>query len=183
MSWVANGTIIEAFGALATLALAIVGLAGVLSGTLAAIATIIIGAAILMESDFFGALRMGSKTASAREMEALQSPSVQFIGGLTGIVLGVLALLGVSSITLLSVAILVFGATFLLSGASPDQNNWLAHASGADVLFGLGTLVLGLLAVIGIDSLTLLLVALLCLGIAALFSRSAPAIKAVAQQS
>ena len=38
---------------------------------------------------------------------------------------------------------------------------------------GLGTIVLGLLAVIGIDSLTLVLVALLILGAAAVFSRFA----------
>jgi hypothetical protein len=182
LSWVVNGSIMEAFGAIATMALAIVGLAGVFSATMAAIGTIIIGAAILMESDFFGAFwaKAGNQ---AREMEALEMPSAQFIGGLTGIVLGILALLGVASATLLAVAILVYGATFLLSGVAPTQNGWLAHASGGEVLVGLGTLVLGLLAVIGVESLTLVLVALLALGAAALFSRSGPAIRAVTQHS
>ena len=182
LSWVANGSIMEAFGAIATMALAIVGLAGVFSATMAAIGTIIIGAAILMESDSFGAFwtKSGNHT---REMGPLEAPSAQLIGGLAGIVLGILALLGVASATLLSVAILVYGATFLLSGAVPNQNHWLAHASGGEILVGLGTVVLGLLAVIGVDSLTLVLVALLTLGAAALFSRSAPAIREVAQHS
>jgi hypothetical protein len=148
---------------------------------MAAIGTIIIGAAILMESDFFGAF--WTKFANrAREMEALESPSAQFIGGLTGIVLGILALLGVSAGTLLAIAALMYGATFLLGGVAPNQNHW-QHASGGEVLVGPGTFVLGLLAVIGVESLTLVLVALLALGAAALLSRSVPAGRAVAQHS
>ena len=70
LSWVANGSMMEAFGAIASMALAIVGLAGVFSATLAAIATIIIGAAILMESDFFGAFWTKSGN-NAHEMEEI----------------------------------------------------------------------------------------------------------------
>lgn len=180
LGWVGNASLMEAFGAIATMALAIVGLAGVFSATMAAIGTILIGAAILMDSDFFAAFWARNRT---RETEAIESPSAQFLGGLTGIVLGILALLGVSSGTLVSIAMLVYGASFLLSGAAPTQNNWLAQASGGEVLVGLGTFVLGLLAVIGVDSLTLVLVALLTLGVAALFSHSGMAARAVAQHS
>ena len=182
LSWVADGSILQAFGAIATMALAIVGLAGVFSATMAAIGTIVIAAAILTESDFFGAFWMKSSSGNhTRQTEALESPNAAFIGGLTGLVLGILALLGVSSPTLLSVAILVYGATFLLNGVGPSQNNWLAHASGGEVLVGLGTVVLGLLAIIGVDSLTLILVALLTLGAAGLFSRSATAVREMVQ--
>src|SRR5690348_13301737 len=44
-----SGSLMEAIGAIATVALAIVGLAGVFSVTMASIATIVIGAAILIE--------------------------------------------------------------------------------------------------------------------------------------
>jgi hypothetical protein len=184
LSWVANNSIMEAFGAIATIALAIVGLAGVFSPTMAAIGVIIVGAAVLMESDFFSVFWTSSRTGShSSEREALETPNALLIGSLTGVVLGILALLGVSSATLLSVAILVYGASFLVSGATPAQNNWMAHASGGDVLVGLGTIVLGLLAVIGVDSLTLVLVALLTLGVAALFSHSAPIMREMTHHS
>jgi hypothetical protein len=182
LSWAANGSVFEAFGAIATLALAIVGLAGVFSATMAAIGVILIGAAILMESDLFGGL-WAKADKSFQEENVLESPNAQLIGGLTGIVLGILALLGVSSATLLSVAILMFGATFLLSGVVPNQSGWLAHASGGEVLVGLAIIVLGLLALIGLDSMTLVLAALVALSASAFFSRFGPAMRAMAQHS
>ena len=172
--WVAGGSMVEAIGALATMALAIVGLAGVLSATVAAIATIVLGAAILLECGAFGAAAAVSPTEAQVEGGGL---TAEFLGGVTGIVLGILALLGVASMTLLSVALLMFGASFLLSNQGTQFGyRSLGQARGfsgnGQVMTGLGALVLGILAVIGVAQMSLILVGLLALGTAALFSGS-----------
>jgi hypothetical protein len=167
LKWVASSSIMEASGAIATMALAIVGLASVFSITMASIATIVIGASILLEGGAFGA------GAGLRAVPEAGGMSAEFLGGLAGIVLGILALLGVASQSLVSVAVLTFGASFLLSGLARTQFNWLASSAGSHVFVGLGAIVLGILAVIGLDPLTLVLVGLLSLGAVALFSGSA----------
>jgi hypothetical protein len=177
--WVAGGSMMEAVGAIATIALAIVGLAGVFSATMAAIATIVIGAAFLLESGSFSAAQLSSRSG---EFEgASGGTSAAFLGGVAGIVLGILALLGIASITLLSVAAIVYGATFLLSGVGQSGN--LAAAAGGHTLVGLGAAVLGILAVVGLSPLVLVLVALLSLGAGALFSGSAQGAQAMSQTS
>ena len=148
-----GGALMESLGSLATLALAIAGLAGAYSPTLAAIGTIVLGAAIWIEGGGFIAghrLAMHADSPTAAWGKGL---AAEFVGGLGGIVLGILALLGVVPMTLLSIAMLVFGASFLFS-------NRFGFASGAQSMAGLVGLVLGLLAVCGISSLTLVLVAL-----------------------
>lgn len=179
--WVAGGSMAEAIGALATMALAIVGLAGVLSTTLAAIATIVLGAAILVQCGAFGAGVAVSRTVGEAQVESA-GLSAEFLGGVTGIVLGILALLDVAPLTLLSVALLAFGASFLLSSSGSIWFNQAGYGTsvsrvgaannGGQVMIGLGALVLGILAVIGLAQLTLILVGLLSLGAAALFSGS-----------
>jgi hypothetical protein len=157
---VAGGAILESIGAIATLGLAIVGLAGVFSPTMAAIATIIFGAALWMEGGVF------ATRYSEGALEWGESLSVDFLGGVAGIVLGILALLGLAAVTLLSVAIMAFGATLMFRRTE-------GISAGYQSAFGLGTFVLGLLAVIGLSSLPLVLVALLCLGASALFTGAA----------
>jgi hypothetical protein len=152
--WVTGSSIFEASGAFAVIALAIVGLAGVFSGTLAAIATIILGAAILIEGGTMAMIseRFGNRTAM--EHKAFTEPlGFDFMGGLTAVVLGILALLGLEAQTLLSVAVLVLGASFLF---------------GSQGFIGLAAVVLGILAVIGVAPMSLTLVGLLVLGVAAL---------------
>ena len=175
--WVAGGSMVEAIGALATMALAIVGLAGVLSATLASIATIVLAAAILIQCGAFGAGTMASVGADVQASDS-GGLSAEFLAGVSGIVLGILALLGVAPLTLLSVALLMFGAAFLFSSGSQTQFQTTAYrisrfsGSSGLVMMGLGAMVLGILAVIGVDQLTLILVGLLGLGSAALFSGS-----------
>src|SRR5437764_8037100 len=94
--WVASGSVMAAIVAIAVIALSIVGLAGVYPLTMAAIATVIIGAAILIEGGTFEAARAGDSGAMF---------STNAMGAVAGIVLGILALMGVASITLLSVAL------------------------------------------------------------------------------
>lgn len=162
----ASGLFMEAIGAIAVIALSIVGLAGALSITMAAIGTIVVGAAILIEGGTFASsyARFASQTGEAsRAQDWSGLLTAEFLGGVAGVVLGILALLGSFPTTLLAVAALVYGATFLISSfASVD--------SGSRTMVGLGSFVLGLLAVNGISPLTMVLVALLCLGAVALFS-------------
>lgn len=166
---IAGSAVMESIGALATVALAIAGLTGALSATLAAIAVIVLGASIWIEGgSFFVSHKadFAAETPGERVMEWTQGLSAEFWGGLSGIILGILALLGVVPMTLLSIAVLVFGATFLFSARS-----WFA--SSAQPMFGLAGLTLGLLAVCGLSPLTLVLVGLLCLGASALFNAAA----------
>jgi hypothetical protein len=177
--WVAGGSMMEAVGAIATMALAIVGLAGVLTPTMTAIATIVIGASFLLEGGAFGAAQVSSRTT---EFESASSgASATFLGGVAGIVLGILALLGIASTTLLAVGAIVYGATFLLSGMG--QSSSFGSAAGGHTLVGLAAAVLGILAVVGLSPQVLVLVALLSLGAGALFSGSAQGARAVTETS
>ncbi|HVM48061.1 MAG TPA: hypothetical protein VMU04_08540 [Candidatus Acidoferrum sp.] len=166
----AGGAILEGIGGIAVIALAIVGLAGVLSREMAGIASIILGAAMLIEGGAFAASQYevfrGEGGTAARFARWSQSLDAGFLGALAGVVLGILSLLGIAPLTLVSVAALVFGATFACSAFS-------AWGSSKRVSVGLAGLVLGLLAVCGLSSLTLVLVAFLCLGSAAIFSGAA----------
>lgn len=178
----------EAIGALATIALAIVGLAGVFSPTMASIATIIVGAAILIEGGSFGATTgvLSRSSSGAQSTTAVGGGiGAQALGGVAGIVLGILALLGVSQPTLLSVAVLVYGATFMLGSFALGQASFgmgseaVSASAGGEIMVGLAGVVLGILAVIGLDRIVLVLVALLCLGAAALFSGAALGFKSL----
>ena len=92
-------------------------------------------------------------------LESQPGLAAEFLGGLTGIVLGILALLGVAPGTLLAVAVLIFGAAFVFSST-------LNMSSSTQAMLGFASLILGLLAVSGLNPLTLVLVALACLGTA-----------------
>jgi hypothetical protein len=165
---VEGGAIVESAGAIATIALAIVGLAGVFSLSMAAIATIVLGASMWIEGGAYAASRAGARGQQgllARTLEYGETVSSEFLGGLAGIILGILALLGVAAVPLVSIAALVLGATFLFSGTG-------SFFSSNRGMIGLAGIVLGILAVVGLDSLVLVLVALECMG-AALMLRGA----------
>lgn len=164
-----GGALMQSVGALATLALAIAGLAGVFPSTLAAIAAIVLGAAIWMEGGAFIAshrTEVFGASAGAQTIAWGQRLSAEFLGGLSGVILGILALLGVIPLTLLPIAALVFGATLLFSDGA-----WLG--SGTQPIFGLAGVTLGLLAICGLDPLKLVLVALMCLGASTLLNGAA----------
>ncbi|HVM47357.1 MAG TPA: hypothetical protein VMU04_04985 [Candidatus Acidoferrum sp.] len=185
-------SVAEAIGAIATVILAIIGLAWVDSNLLAAIATIVIGASIVAEGWSLSSSFRQFAMASAGVESATGTSgtmSADFLGGLAGIVLGILAIFGkVAPLTLLAVALLVFGATLVLSTAAQAQLNWRSRSFGAGLgqsatsvalpithsghlLVGLGAVVLGILAVVGLAQITLILVGLLSLGAAMLVSQ------------
>ncbi len=181
-------------------ALAVLGLANVLPVYLAAIACIAIGAALLVDSAG-GALRYQrlAVLATARDFEQAQVSgglTIEALSGVGGVALGVLTLVGLAPSVLLSVAALVYGAAFLMSGGVPlaletwversepsvgvePRRGRVAHqavnaASGARALAGIAAAVLGLLGLASVGpALTLTLVAFLALGGAAILSGSA----------
>lgn len=192
LSGIAGGSITEGIGAVATIALAIVGLAGIFTNIVAAVATIVIGAIILMEGGLVSSAyrRLSAQGASGTQMRELGSGvTAEFFGGLAGIILGILALFGTAPHSLLAVAILVFGTAVLLGGGTVSRLSWLLQSqaqlaetggtgnpnimgAGGHTLIGLATVVLGILAVIGLAPMVLIQVGLLSLGAGALFSGS-----------
>lgn len=139
----------EATGSVAVIALAIASLAGERSLLLASVATIVLGAAFLIE---------GGILAGAEAIERGQVTTTEFLGGVGTLVLGILALLGVAQVELLSVAIIVFGGTLLFSHMTGGEE------LGARALVAIAVIVLGILAVVGLDQAILVSVSLLVLG-------------------
>ena len=180
----AGSSTTEAIGAIAAIVLAIIGLAGLLSSLMASIATIVIGAAILLQGMTVGSF-YGSTVNANRFSKFNVGLTTETLGGLAGIVLGILALFGSYSHTLVAVALIVFGVTFLLDSFEDREWQWLSGAelraeshqpgvlgfgSGGQVLAGLSAVVLGILAVIGLSPLVLTLVGLLALGTVVTFA-------------
>src|SRR5262249_40374020 len=115
-----SGLFAEAVGGIATIALSIIALAGTSPEFLLAVVTIVFGAALFVE---------GASIATDYAHVASAAPGVAvqvgtrglasiFLAGITGIILGVLALLGIAASILTSVAVIVFGSALLLSSGS-----------------------------------------------------------------
>ncbi len=185
------GGLVDAIGGVATIVLAIIALSGVNEAILAAIATIVFGAALLIQGGTMlteytklvfpsGAVEPAEEGAGGAGLSAL------FLVGSAGIVLGVLSLVGIQAVMLTAVAVIAFGGALLLSsnsvwhlyrakqashgiGSGRTGSEILAGqmASGSaavQVLAGIAAIVLGILAVTGIRSEILTLVGLLVLG-------------------
>jgi hypothetical protein len=187
LSEAASRSAAEAIGAIASVILAVIGLAGVLPYLLASIATVVIGAGILVEGWAAGAnfRQASSANVSAQASRVNGALTAEFLGGIAGIVLGILALFRMAPDTLLATALLVYGATLLLSSVGTAQAAWrsgafaqptmqsdvarpMPVAHSGHILVGLGAVVLGILAVIGLAPVTLVLVGLLSLAAAML---------------
>ncbi|WGR95580.1 hypothetical protein MTX26_07335 [Bradyrhizobium sp. ISRA443] len=195
------GGVVDAIGGAATVILAIVALAGVGQSMLAAIATIVFGAALLIQggtmlTEFTKLIAPPSAAGTADEVMAGGGLSSLFVVGAAGIVLGVLALVGIAAQTLTAAAVIAFGGALLLSSNSvwrlyrakrasyrageagtPSGAEFLAGemASGSaalQCLSGLAAIVLGILAVTGTNASVLTLVGLLVLGATVLLTGS-----------
>jgi hypothetical protein len=180
--------------AIGAVVLSILGIVGVFPTYLAAITVIGLGTILFFEGgnvilhysellDEAGGTNLVSASAVSRGITA------EFLAGMAGIVLGILALLRIVPMTLLSVAAITYGGTLMLtSGESVWLDSFVAKdnaimrqlmhcmslaAAGAQVLAGLAALVLGILALVGIASMTMVLVALLATGASILLRSSA----------
>jgi len=189
----AMGGFVDAIGGVATIVLAIIGLSGAKPEMLVAIATIVFGAALLVQggailSEYVGIIFPDGAGNVSMEQFGGSSISALFMAGASGIVLGILALVGVQSPILTSVAIIAFGAGLLVSsnsqlhalkraaerlsaqgasqvgGAEVIAHEMAAGSAGVTALAGLAAIVLGILALADVHAVVLELSALIALG-------------------
>jgi hypothetical protein len=188
----AYGGFVDAIGGIATVVLSIFGLAGTRPGTMIAIAIIVFGVSLLIQGGTMATEYAGIRfPAGAVAPSGGNSLSAIFMVGAAGIILGVLALLGLESVVLDAVAIIVFGAGLALSSSSlahlHAMKRWgaaseaeptlagseilaseMAYGSGGlQALAGLAAVVLGILAISGtgiVDDRILILAGLLVVG-------------------
>jgi len=156
-----TGWFTEGAGALAVIVLSVLGLAGLYPSLMAAIAVVILGAALIFEGlallSCFGSLACGP----GQEGESVEwggAIAGKLLGGIGGLVVAIVVLIGIAAPNLLALAVLIFGAAFLFT-------SMVSVTPGTQEIVGAGAFVLGLLAVTGLPSLTLVLVALVGLGL------------------
>ncbi len=195
------GGVVDAIGGAATIVLAIIGLAGTSSDVLLSIATIVFGAALLIQSgtilsELSHTMFPAGVIEPSGEFSAAGVSTV-FLVGVAGIVLGILALIGLYPLILTSIAIIAFGAALLFgsnsiwsvhrmkrsaslaagqtgatAGAEILAAEVAAGSAGLQCVAGLAALVLGILAVTGTYPAVLSLVGLLVMGSAILLTGS-----------
>ena len=176
----------EAVGGAAAAILAILALAGIQATYLMPIATLALGFALMVE----GAVTL-ARHAEMGSYEMEGGMNAQFLAGAGGIVLGILALIGIVPQVLVSASVLAFGAAWLFSCAScgmmrnveynqttPRTGFSTFHETamagfGARAFVALAVIVLGILALTQVHAMVLTLVAQLILGLSVLLSGSA----------
>ena len=179
------GLLTEGAAGIAVIVLTIVALAGVSAVLLASIAAIVIGVGLTVQAFNSAAEEARLLGVGAQDAPLGGEVMVDTVCGLTGIVLGILALVGVHAVYLLPPALIVFGGALLLSGfigmsprtmpvassgAEPRIVSYQASpaASGLEILTGVAAIVLGILSVVMAPSEVLLLVGFLVVGAALL---------------
>ena len=183
------GLLTEGAAGIAVIVLTVLALAGISAEALASIAAIVIGVGLVVQafnSAAEAARVMPANTAVSQQGVALGGEvMVDCLSGLTGIVLGILALVGINGAHLLPAALIVFGGSLLLNGAismrprtfplgsARAETQFVSYegpaaASGAEVLIGLGAIVLGILSLMLVPSSLLVLVGFLAVGAALL---------------
>jgi hypothetical protein len=200
----AFGGAMDAIGGIATAVLAIIALAGWRAELLAGVATIVFGAALLIQ----GGTLLSEYSQVYTPTGALQAASDAFSGdglaamfpvGIAGIVLGILALLGIASYALTAISVIAFGAALMLSAQSVRKlyrlqtevrraslsayttreyvaGEMAGGSAGIQFLTGLAAVVLGIIAVAAggdVRSEILTLVGLLVVGLTNIISGSA----------
>lgn len=192
---VAGGSAVVALVAGGAVLLAILGLVNVLPEFMAAIGTIALGAALVLEGIGIGS-RWNKLTQIVHDGRSQQpmvsgAASSQILGGAVGAVLGLLALFGVARAELLPIATIVFGLALVLGSpavegleramgrgeeTSSSARQGVFATEGGRLFIGLGAAALGILGVLGAGPvLTLSMVALLVVGAIELLSGSAVA--------
>jgi hypothetical protein len=181
------GWMIEAVGGIVAVVLTILSSAHVAPVFLVAIALIAAGAAMVLRGlttvrDFARLLlRAGAATMV---MEGGSALYVELLGGGAAIILGILSLLGVSSVNLVAIGDITLGGALILSTSATARLSAqkMAMTSGGDrqagilaaeivtgsagtqALAGLSAVTLGILALAGVVPVVLILIALLTVG-------------------
>jgi hypothetical protein len=166
-------SIAQLVAGLAVVVLAILGLADVAPTFLVSMATILFGVSLLSN-----ALPAGD---SAPEGGVASGSPTILLAGVAGVLLGVLALLGASSIQLVALAVIAFGRSLLITSnaevrflaATPGNvestlvrmvRDTARNATSLQTIAGMAAIVLGILALPGFSPPKLVLIALLELG-------------------
>jgi hypothetical protein len=179
------GLLTEGAAGIATIVLAIIALAGTATSSLASIAVIVVGVGLMVQAFNTAAeqSKMPTSGSGALLADFGAGMMIDFLAGGTGIILGILALIGIHPAYLIAAALIVFGAGLMLSGATTVQTRSVAtigagqvtsyHGSAAtagfEIMAGVAVMVLGILSLIpAVSSAALMLVALIVLGAAML---------------
>lgn len=179
------------------IALAIIGLAGIVPNFVASIAILAIGTAFLFEGvGIAGRLNRLLQLQSKGGLDAAEfggGISSEFFAGLAGVTLGILSIVGMVPGQLIAIAVLVFGAAIVRGSravarinsqmieytdesqeAKNVANELVLSAEGVQMLIGLAAVILGIIAVIGkTEPMILSLVGLLIIGFGNLLSGQA----------
>jgi hypothetical protein len=183
-SVLAGGSVLETLGGLAAVVLGVLGFSQ-RPIEMAACATIAIGFALLAQGvSIMARWRQASQRSAGTRLdrqELVEGVSTEVFGGIVGIVLGIVALVGIKPAVILPVAAIVFGGSLLLGGAAqpdlvylaPERNPRYARATfsaiqasgGIMVLVGVASTVLGILGLLEVGPpLSFALVAMLSIG-------------------
>jgi hypothetical protein len=191
----AYGGFADAIGGVATIVLAILGLAGVFPDLLAGIATIVFGVALLIQggtmlSEYAQIIFPPGGRSWSIDQFGGSTLSAVFLVGASGVVLGLLSLIGIHPAVLIPAAIIAFGTALVLSSNAVWHLHVIKHSmmtrssestatgseilasemasgsAGMQALAGLSAVVLGILAIAttGTSQTVLFLVAFLALG-------------------
>lgn len=184
---IARGFSADAATSAAAVVLAILGLASIAPSYMLPIAIILLGAALLLKggsvASRFQELSYETGPGREAEMELGSGMSAEVLAGGAGIVLGILALINIVPVTLAAVAVIAFGGALLLGGGETHRlsrlhwprQHWdersvhtarmtAESAAGGESLVGIAAVVLGILALTGVNPVVLVFVAVLCLG-------------------
>ena len=161
----AGGIGLAALLGMVSVVLSILGLVDVAPLYMAGISGIALGVSMLLAGGFNMEWFTAPREHFFYEGEGAMSTDV--MAGVAGVVLGILALMGVIPGVLLPVSVLAFGVSMFMS-------SWISasHFSGIKCLTGLSGIVLGILALTSVIPFTLSLVGFLVLGFGILFSGS-----------
>ena len=179
------------------IALAIIGLAGIVPSFVASVAILAIGTAFLFEGvGIAGRLNRMLRLQSKGGLDAAEfggGISSEFFAGLAGVTLGILSIVGMVPGQLIAIAVLVFGAAIVRGSRSVARinsqmiestdesreakdvaNELVLSAEGVQMLIGLAAVILGIIAVIGkTEPMILSLIGLLIIGFGNLLSGQA----------
>lgn len=192
----AGGSLAEGLAGAAAIALSIIGLAGYFPLYMVTIATIAVGAALLFEggaiSSRISDIVNRSGNSSYEMSEIGSGMTAEFLAGIAGITLGILALIGMYPLMFVAISAIIFGVALIISSGTISRLNFFAlgrydnenvravarealyAASSVQLLIGIASLTLGILALLGFATpVTLLLVAMMIVGFSDLLSGSA----------
>ncbi|MHB9155235.1 MAG: hypothetical protein ACYC5N_06010 [Endomicrobiales bacterium] len=182
-----GSSVAEGVLGLGAVALSILALVGILPGIFTSVACIALGVALVLESGAVAG-RLYSLLAEPGEGKVETAglgigASIESLGGIAVIVLGILSLLGFNGATFLPVSAIVLGGSIMFgSGAIASLNSaiisrWgenlamqrvtsqmLSTSADIKLIIGLGGVTLGILALLGFNPGILTLVAFLSIG-------------------